>query len=332
MTTYEKLQRKLRRTPRKWLVTGAAGFIGSHLAETLLQLNQKVVGLDNFSTGTPANLEDLQSSLSIKQRRQFKFIEGDITCDADCKLACRGVDYVLHQAALGSVPRSFADPLSTHLANTTGFLKILLAAQKAKVKRVVYASSSSVYGDSGPRPSAVENPVDHPISLYAATKKANELMAHTYSHLYGLHTTGLRFFTVYGPWGRPDMAMYIFTEKISNDLPIPVFNYGKMQRDFTYIDDIIDGVKASIDKNFFCEIFNLGNNRCENLMDMIALIEQSLGKKVVLNMMDIQPGDVKKTFADIDLSREKLEYKPVTSIHDGIPKFIRWYQDYTSKQ
>ena len=155
-------------------------------------------------------------------------------------------------------------------------------------------------------------------------------MAHTYSHIYGLHTTGLRFFSVYGPWGRPDMAMYIFAEKISNDLPIPVFNYGKMQRDFTYIDDIIDGVKASIDKNFFCEIFNLGNNRCENLMDMIALIEQNLGKKAEMKLMEIQPGDVKKTFADIEYSRDKLGYEPTTSITEGIPVFIRWYRDYTS--
>ena len=156
-------------------------------------------------------------------------------------------------------------------------------------------------------------------------------MAHTYSHLYGLHTTGLRFFTVYGPWGRPDMAMYIFTEKISRGEPIPVFNYGQMQRDFTFIDDIIQGTRASIEKNYACEIFNLGNNRCEKLMDMIGLLEDSLGKKAELNLMDIQPGDVKKTFADIEYSRDKLRYEPVISIHEGIPKFIRWYRDYISK-
>ena len=180
MTTYEKLQHKLRRAPRKWLVTGVAGFIGSHIAEKLLQLNQKVVGLDNFSTGKRANLEDLQDSLNAKQRRAFRFIEGDITRDADCKKACRGVDYVLHQAALGSVPRSFADPLSTHLANATGFLQILLAAQKAKVKRVVYASSSSVYGNEKTLPKKEEK-TGALLSPYAVSKMVDEL----YSHVFG---------------------------------------------------------------------------------------------------------------------------------------------------
>ena len=180
-------------------------------------------------------------------------------------------------------------------------------------------------------PFSVKDTVDSPISIYAATKKANELMAHAYSHLYGLHTTGLRFFTVYGPWGRPDMAMYIFTEKIINGETIPVFNHGKMQRDFTFIDDIIQGIRVSIEKNYVREIFNLGNNRCENLMDMIVLIEESLGKKAKINLMDIQPGDVEKSFADIEYSRDKLGFEPTTSITEGIPMFIRWYRNYVSK-
>jgi UDP-glucuronate 4-epimerase len=170
--------------------------------------------------------------------------------------------------------------------------------------------------------------VDKPISIYAATKKANELMAHTYSHLYGLHTTGLRFFTVYGPWGRPDMAYYLFTNKIANDELIPVFNHGKMQRDFTYIDDIIAGTRSAIDKNYNCEIFNLGNNKSEDLMEMIAIIEECLGKKTDYNFQGMQPGDVKKTFADIERSTELLGYEPTTSIQDGIPRFIEWYKEY----
>ena len=236
----------------------------------------------------------------------------------------------MNLAAQAGVRYSLENPQAYIQSNVVGFMNILECCRHHQVKGLIYASSSSVYGGNKKIPFSIDDSVDRPISIYAASKISNELMAHTYSHLYGLHTTGLRFFTVYGPWGRPDMAMYIFTEKISNDLPIPVFNYGKMQRDFTYIDDIIDGVKASIDKNFFCEIFNLGNNRCENLMDMIALIEQSLGKKVEMNLMDIQPGDVKKTFADIEYSRDKLGYEPTTSITKGIPVFIRWYRDYTS--
>ena len=263
---------------------------------------------------------------------KFKFVKADISDYPSVETAFKDFEpeKVVNLAAQAGVRYSLENPQAYIQSNVVGFMNILECCRHHQVKGLIYASSSSVYGGNEKIPFSIDDSVDRPISIYAASKISNELMAHTYSHLYGLHTTGLRFFTVYGPWGRPDMAMYIFTEKISNDLPIPVFNYGKMQRDFTYIDDIIDGVKASIDKNFFCEIFNLGNNRCENLMNMIALIEQSLGKKVEMNLMDIQPGDVKKTFADIEYSRDKLGYEPTTSITEGIPAFIRWYRDYTS--
>ncbi|MBT6471114.1 MAG: NAD-dependent epimerase/dehydratase family protein, partial [Candidatus Marinimicrobia bacterium] len=193
---------------------------------------------------------------------------------------------------------------------------------------LIYASSSSVYGGNEKIPFSVDDRVDHPISIYAATKKSNELMAHTYSHLYGLHTTGLRFFTVYGPWGRPDMAMNIFANKIHNGESIPVFNHGNMKRDFTYIDDIIAGTRSAIEFNAKNEIYNLGNNNWENLMDMVALLEKSLGEKAIIDFQDIQPGDVEKTYANISKSKQDLEYEPTTSLDIGIPKFIQWFKEY----
>jgi UDP-glucuronate 4-epimerase len=196
------------------------------------------------------------------------------------------------------------------------------------VEGLIYASSSSVYGGNTKIPFSVEDKVDNPISLYAATKKSNELMAHTYSHLYGLRTTGLRFFTVYGPWGRPDMAMFLFTEKILQDEPIQVFNHGNMKRDFTYIDDIIAGTRSAIDKNYKCEVFNLGNHRSEQLMDVVHLIEENLGKKAEIEFLPMQLGDVKESFAEIQKSKEKLEFMPTTNIEVGISKFVEWYHEY----
>ena len=315
----------------KILVTGSSGFIGMHLCKSLLEDGYQVVGIDNMNDYyDPALKEARLKELYLYDN--FKFVKADVSDYPSVETAFKDFEpeKVVNLAAQAGVRYSLENPQAYIQSNVVGFMNILECCRHHQVKGLIYASSSSVYGGNEKIPFSIDDSVDRPISIYAASKISNELMAHTYSHLYGLHTTGLRFFTVYGPWGRPDMAMYIFTEKISNDLPIPVFNYGKMQRDFTYIDDIIDGVKASIDKNFFCEIFNLGNNRCENLMDMIALIEQSLGKKVEMNLMDIQPGDVKKTFADIKYSRDKLGYKPTTSITEGIPAFIRWYRDYTS--
>ena len=315
----------------KILVTGSSGFIGMHLCKSLLEDGYQVVGIDNMNDYyDPALKEARLKELYLYDN--FKFVKADISDYPSVETAFKDFEpeKVVNLAAQAGVRYSLENPQAYIQSNVVGFMNILECCRHHQVKGLIYASSSSVYGGNEKIPFSIDDSVDRPISIYAASKISNELMAHTYSHLYGLHTTGLRFFTVYGPWGRPDMAMYIFTEKISNDLPIPVFNYGKMQRDFTYIDDIIDGVKASIDKNFFCEIFNLGNNRCENLMDMIALIEQSLGKKAKINLMEIQPGDVKKTFADIEYSRDKLGYEPTTSITEGIPAFIRWYRDYTS--
>ena len=315
----------------KILVTGSSGFIGMHLCKSLLEDGYQVVGIDNMNDYyDPALKEARLKELYLYDN--FKFVKADISDYPTVETAFKDFEpeKVVNLAAQAGVRYSLENPQAYIQSNVVGFMNILECCRHHQVKGLIYASSSSVYGGNEKIPFSIDDSVDRPISIYAASKISNELMAHTYSHLYGLHTTGLRFFTVYGPWGRPDMAMYIFTEKISNDLPIPVFNYGKMQRDFTYIDDIIDGVKASIDKNFLCEIFNLGNNRCENLMDMIALIEDSLEKKAELNLMDIQPGDVKKTFADIEYSRDKLGYEPTTSITEGIPVFIRWYRDYTS--
>ena len=223
---------------------------------------------------------------------------------------------------------SIENPYAYMHSNLVGFLNIIELCRNNNVKGLIYASSSSVYGGNKKHPFSVEDRVDNPIAFYAASKRANELIAHSYSHLYGLHTTGLRYFTAYGPWGRPDMAMFIFTNKILNSKKITVFNNGNMKRDFTYIDDIIEGTKAAINKNYKCEIFNLGNNKSEKLMDMISIIEQNLNKKAIIDFQPIQPGDVIESYADIDYSKEKLGYYPKTSIIDGIPNFINWYKEY----
>ena len=211
-----------------------------------------------------------------------------------------------------------------------GFMNVLELCKKYKVRGLIYASSSSVYGGNKKLPFSENDSVDKPISIYAASKKSNELMAHSYSHLYGLKTTGLRFFTVYGPWGRPDMALYIFSEKIAKGEAIQVYNHGNMMRDFTYVEDIIQGTRASIEKNYHCEVFNLGNNRCEELMGMIKIIETKLGVKANIEFKGLQMGDVEKTFAEIEHSKAMLDYGPKTTISEGIPKFIDWYLDHHS--
>ena len=240
-------------------------------------------------------------------------------------------DMVVNLAAQPGVRYSIENPYAYLDSNLTGFLNILEMCRHHQVKGLVYASSSSVYGSNTKYPFSTDDRTDNPIALYGATKKANELMAHSYSHLYGLPTTGLRYFTVYGPWGRPDMAMYIFTEKICNGDSIPVFNKGNMKRDFTFIDDIIAGTRSAMGKNYGCEIFNLGNNKSENLMDMIKIIETNLGKKAHIDFQPMQPGDVPESFADIDRSIKKLKYNPKIDIERGIPLFIDWYNSYTSK-
>jgi UDP-glucuronate 4-epimerase len=235
---------------------------------------------------------------------------------------------VVNLAAQAGVRYSIENPYAYMDSNLFGFLNLLELCHRNDTEGLIYASSSSVYGGNTKIPFSVKDRVDNPISLYAATKKANELIANAYSHLYGLHTTGLRYFTVYGPWGRPDMAIFIFTRKIFAGEPIPVFNHGNMKRDFTYINDIISGTRAAIDKNYKCEIFNLGNHKSEQLMDVIGLIERNLGIKAEINFLPMQPGDVPESFADINKSVRMLHFKSTTNVDVGINRFIEWYKKY----
>ena len=316
----------------KILVTGSCGFIGMHLCKYLLKNNYEVLGIDDMNDYYDPMLK-MNRLEQISVHDNFSFIELNISNYDQLSNVFSNYkpDKVVNLAAQAGVRYSLENPHAYVETNISGFMNILECCRYNKVKGLIYASSSSVYGGNKQNSFSIEDRVDKPISIYAASKKANELMAHTYNHLYGLNTTGLRFFTVYGPWGRPDMAMYIFTEKIMRGQKIPVFNHGKMERDFTYIDDIIQGIVKSLEKNYEYEIFNLGNNRCENLMDMINHIEESLGEKAIIDFMDIQPGDVKKTFADIEYSKKMLNYSPKTPISVGIPLFIEWYKSYITK-
>jgi len=313
----------------KILVTGAAGFIGMHLCKALLEKGYEVYGIDNLNDYYDINLKSSRLK-NLKNLKNFTFSKVDIS-DADSLdniFKSFNPEKVVNLAAQAGVRYSLENPHAYIQTNIVGFMNILECCRHNKIKGLIYASSSSVYGGNKKIPFSVSDPVDSPISIYAASKKSNELMAYTYSHLYGLNTTGLRFFTVYGPWGRPDMAMYIFTDNILNGKPIPVFNNGNMKRDFTYIDDIIQGLLSSIEKNYPCEVFNLGNNNSENLMDVISRIEELLGKKAEINFLGMQPGDVKKTFADIEKSKKLLDYLPETKVHRGIENFIKWYKKY----
>lgn len=317
--------------PSKILVTGAAGFIGFHLSKSLLKDGYEVLGVDNLNDYYDPKLKHARLDI-INKHPNFKFEKVDIA-DRE-SLTKVFVDFapnkVVNLAAQAGVRYSLQNPYAYMESNLIGFLNIIELCRHNNVEGLIYASSSSVYGSNKKIPFNVDDRVDNPISLYAATKKANELIANTYSHLYGLHTTGLRFFTVYGPWGRPDMAMYIFTDKISKDEPIQVFNNGKMKRDFTYIDDIIKGIRASIDKNYQCEIFNLGNHRSEDLMYMIELIEKNIGKKAIVDFQPMQPGDVPESFADIEKSSEMLGYRPSINIDTGIKYLIDWFKEYNT--
>ena len=316
-------------TREKILVTGSAGFIGMHLSKSLLADGYDLLGIDNINNYYDPSLKESRLD-QLYNFKNFSFIKADISdWDSISKIF---EDFkpnkVVNLAAQAGVRYSIENPHAYVNANINGFINILECCRYNYVEGLIYASSSSVYGGNEKTPFSVEDIVDSPISIYAVSKKTNELMAHTYSHLYNLNTTGLRYFTVYGPWGRPDMAMYIFADKISKGESIPVFNHGKMQRDFTYIDDIIQGTRAAISKNYKCEVFNLGNNKTENLLYMVELIEKELGKKAKIEFKEMQPGDVKVTFADINHSQEKLNYYPVKSINEGIPKFINWYKNY----
>jgi len=311
------------------LVTGAAGFIGFHLCKELLKNGVSVVGYDSVNDYYDPSLKEARLKILAKSEN-FTFYRSDL-CDFDALekvFEKHAVKKVCNLAAQAGVRYSLINPFAYQKSNLEGFLNIIELSKRAEVKNFVYASSSSVYGNNKKLPFSVEDNVDHPISLYAASKKANELIAHTYSHLFQLPTTGLRFFTVYGPYGRPDMALFIFTRKILAGEPIDVYNNGNMRRDFTYIDDIINGIIAALDTPSDYEIFNLGNHRSENLMDFIRLIEKNLDRQAKINFAPIQPGDVPETFADIDHARKKLGFNPSTGIEQGIKRFIDWYKDY----
>ncbi|MGR3176645.1 MAG: NAD-dependent epimerase [Candidatus Anammoxibacter sp.] len=331
----------------KILVTGVAGFIGYHLSLKLLEKGDEVIGLDNLNTYYDVKLKRDRLS-QITGYDQFTFVEEDLANrDGIVELFKKhSFERVINLAAQAGVRYSLVNPQSYIDTNIVGFANILEGCRHAKVPHLIYASSSSVYGANTSMPFSVHHNVDHPVSLYAASKKANELMAHSYSHIYGLPTTGLRFFTVYGPWGRPDMALFLFTKAILDDKPIDVFNHGKMKRDFTYIDDIIEGVVRASNKIASSnprwsgdkpdpgsskapyKIYNIGNNQPVELMRFIEVIENKLGKRAQKNLMDIQPGDVPATYADVDDLIEDVQFKPSTSLETGVDRFIEWYREY----
>lgn len=329
----------------KILVTGAAGFIGFHLSQHLLTRGDEVIGIDNLNDYYDVSLKKARLNLLNKQPN-FKFYQLDLADKVGIEnlFAEHNFDIVVNLAAQAGVRYSLQNPSAYVDSNLVGFVNILEGCRHHKIKHLVFASSSSVYGANTKIPFSVHDNVDHPVSLYAATKKANELMAHTYSHLYNIPTTGLRFFTVYGPWGRPDMAYFIFTKNIIEGKPIKVFNYGKMQRDFTYIEDIVEGVVRVMDKipqpnphwnsanpdssssKAPYKIYNIGNNQPVELIRFIETIEDCLGMKAEKNFMPIQPGDVSTTFADVDDLVKDVGFQPSTPIEVGIANFINWYK------
>jgi UDP-glucuronate 4-epimerase len=314
---------------RTIVVTGSAGFIGFHLSKKLLDMGEKVIGIDNLNNYYDVSLK--RSRLDIlKSQKNFVFYKKEIQdLEALEKIFKQhGVDLVCNLAAQAGVRYSLKDPFSYQKSNLEGFLNLLELARKYRIANFVYASSSSVYGNNQKIPFSEEDRVDTPISLYGATKRANELIAHAYSHLFQIPCTGLRYFTVYGPWGRPDMALFIFAEAILKKRPINVFNKGLMNRDFTYIDDIIEGTVAALERPSPYEVFNLGNSNSVGLLEFISILEEELGRKADKNLMPMQPGDVADTAADITKSRKLLGFNPKTSIREGIRKFIIWYRDY----
>jgi len=309
------------------LVTGLAGFIGSTTAHILADRGDTVVGVDNFNNYYDPTLKRARAT---RLEGKAKIYEVDIADLAGLRKVFteHKIDKVLHLAAQAGVRYSIENPFAYEQANNLGTLNMLEICREMKVKTFVYASSSSVYGGNTKTPFSVDDPVDHPISLYAATKKYNELMAHVYHHLFGLQCTGLRFFTVYGPWGRPDMALFKFTDATLKGQPIDVYNHGKMKRDFTYVSDIAAGIIASLDKSYPYEIFNLGNSSTVDLTYYIECIEKETGKKAIKNMMPMQPGDVPATMADIDKSKRMLGFNPKVKVEQGIKEFVTWYRDY----
>ncbi len=347
---------------KKILVTGAAGFIGFHITQALLERGDEVIGYDNINDYYDVNLKyGRLNELGIKRdlisNRQpatsirftnFKFVKADL-CDREYlnELFKKGeFDYVINLAAQAGVRYSVENPQAYIDANIQGFLNILEACRSYPVKHLVYASSSSVYGSNTKMPFSVHDNVDHPLSLYAATKKSNELMAHTYSHLFKIPTTGIRFFTVYGSWGRPDMALYLFAEAIKNGKTLKVFNHGKMERDFTFVGDIVKGVVAALDKpaqanehynaampdpgssNAPYRIYNIGSNKPIKLLDYIEALEEAMEQATEKEFLPIQPGDVEKTYADVTDLIEDFDYRPDTPLKEGIREFVEWYKGY----
>lgn len=331
------------------LVTGAAGFIGYHLSKSLLKANHRVIGVDSINdyysvdlkyarlkdlgvAEVDASIDGLECSSELYPN--FSFVKVDLADNTAVeKLFTRTTfDKVCHLAAQAGVRYSIENPSVYIQSNLVAFGNLLEAVRHHKIDHFIYASSSSVYGETQEVPFKVDQRVDHPISLYAATKKANELMAHTYSHLYTINTTGLRFFTVYGPWGRPDMAYYLFTKAILKGEPIKVFNQGVMRRDFTYIDDIVEGVQRIIEQPIgnrdAYKIYNIGNHKTETLMDFISTLEQHLGKIAVKEYLPMQPGDVSQTYADVSALQQDYGYAPNTSIEEGLKRFAKWYLEY----
>ena len=329
------------------LVTGTAGFIGSTLSIRLLERGDEVIGVDNVNDYYDPALKEARLE---RLKKYENFTEVRISLEDKAAIDDVFTTYkpqkVVNLAAQAGVRYSLENPQAYIDANIVGFTNILEGCRHNKVEHLVYASSSSVYGANESMPFSVHDNVDHPVSLYAATKKANELMAHTYSHLFDLPTTGLRFFTVYGPWGRPDMALFMFTKNIIEGKPIDVFNYGKHKRDFTYIDDIVEGVIRTLDNvaepnpdwtgvtpdsatsKAPYKIYNIGSNKPCELMRYIEIIEECVGKKAEMNLLPLQPGDVPATYADVDALIKDVDYKPNTSIEEGVAKFVEWYRDF----
>lgn len=336
---------------RKILVTGAAGFIGFYLCKRLLKMDDTVVGIDNLNDYYDVNLKKARLA-QLKGSSRFKFYKTALeNKDGILELfKAEKFDIAVNLAAQAGVRYSLVNPYAYIDSNIAGFINILEGCRHNKIKHLLFASSSSVYGANTKMPFSVHHNVDHPVSLYAATKKANELMAHTYSSLYNIPCTGLRFFTVYGPWGRPDMALFLFTKAILEDNPIDVFNYGRMKRDFTYIDDIIEGVVRAMDRlpqpnplwsgdkpdpsSSYApyRLYNIGNNNSVELMKFIEILENCLGKKAKKNMLPMQVGDVPATYADIDDLMHDTGFRPATSIEDGIKRFVDWYKEYYKRQ
>jgi UDP-glucuronate 4-epimerase len=329
------------------LVTGAAGFIGFHTAQRLLDRGRTVVGLDSVNAYYDPSLKEARLK-ELEKSAKFQFVRMDLADRAGVAalFVRHSFPFVIHLAAQAGVRHSLVDPHAYVDANLQGFVNVLEGCRHHGCRHLVYASSSSVYGANTRLPFSVHDNVDHPISLYAASKKANELMAHAYSHLFRIPTTGLRFFTVYGPWGRPDMAMFIFASAILEGRPIRLFNFGKMRRDFTYVDDIVEGVVRVLDhspaghphwsgdtpdpgtSSAPWRVFNIGNNRSVEIMRLVEVLEAELGRTAIKELVPIQPGDVSETCADIDDLEREVGFRPSTTIEDGVHRFIKWYRGY----